>query len=443
MFQPFKRRLKARLNRFARRPDGAVTAFGLFLFMGSAMIGGLALDGMNISRTRTIMQVAADTTAHAAMHYRNWQTESIARDNALKVGLASLPPGEFDGALTKADIEYGRWDDDTDSFIPDTAGMGAARVTVRKTVERGNPMATQLLKLVGRGSFDIIVSAVYKGQIHPCFTQGFVAKGVVDIRSNNVYQEEFCIHSNTHVEFQNNNFFELTTTVSMPDTNDLVLSGSGWSSNTNLEHVLERARFSFGVIDMLPDIITALGQYGSDYMPAYITQAAVIDLDPKKLQKNDFKRGAIHRITCSKTGARVSLPDNLFLRETVVVSNCDFTFGKNSRMRDAIMATTSTNADSFTGSAGVAVGFDDNCTVERGAKLLSLGGMNFPGKLEVYGGQLIAGGDINFSAQGDGIQGASFITGGEISGTSNMVFAYCQTGGVDDPIGLPVPRIAY
>ena len=48
--------------------------------------------------------------------------------------------------------------------------------------------------------------------------------------------------------------------------------------------------------------------------------------------------------------------------------------------------------------------------------------------LRVYGGQIIALGDITFSANANGIQGASLISGQEISGTSNMDMGFCGTG---------------
>ena len=47
------------------------------------------------------------------------------------------------------------------------------------------------------------------------------------------------------------------------------------------------------------------------------------------------------------------------------------------------------------------------------------------------GSQLLALGDIEFTANADGIEGASFIAGGTISGTSNMIMGFCNHAGME------------
>ncbi|MBC7157124.1 MAG: hypothetical protein H5U20_06375 [Rhodobacteraceae bacterium] len=82
----------------------------------------------------------------------------------------------------------------------------------------------------------------------------------------------------------------------------------------------------------------------------------------------------------------------------------------------------------MTSAAGLRIGRDDNCATGGGTQLLTLGSMSFPSDLQVYGSQLVARDDIEFSANADGIQGAAFVAGGTISGTSNMEMGFCGTG---------------
>lgn len=432
-------RAAAVLRRFACQTDGAASALALVFFIVTAMIGGLAIDSMNITRTRTIMQVAADTTAHAAMYYRGLEGEQSAKQKALPIGQTAVPSRVYGAALTLSDIEFGFWTPETLTFSPSQGSETAVRVTVTLHEQRDNALRTFLLRLIGKNSFNLSVSSVYVGRIEPCFSQGFVARERIDIRSNNTYVRNFCIHSNDYVEFNNNNYFEPGVVVSMPDINDLWIPGSGFSKNPGLQEALRSNQLNFGIVDAIPTIINGLDVGDPAYAPDYLTSTAVVNLNSKKLKKNDFREGRLHRLMCSGSG-KVTIPTGTTLRNAVVVSNCEIKFGRNILLRDAIIATSSTSARSFNGSSGVSVGYNDNCQAGGGAKLITMGGMQFPSKLQIYGSQLLAAQDIVFAAQGNGVHGASFIAGGEISGTSNMVFGTCDSR-VDDPYGLPVPRM--
>lgn len=63
------------------------------------------------------------------------------------------------------------------------------------------------------------------------------------------------------------------------------------------------------------------------------------------------------------------------------------------------------------------VGRDDNCSDGGGSRLISLGGMKFAAHLAVFRSQLAAIKHIEFAARAEGIEDASMIAGGLISGT--------------------------
>ncbi len=97
-------------------------------------------------------------------------------------------------------------------------------------------------------------------------------------------------------------------------------------------------------------------------------------------------------------------------------------------LEDVVAATTPTNAKSVTAAAGPQVGRDENCAPDGGSQILTLGGIDIPADLKVFGGQMIAMKDIEFAANANGIAGASFISGARISGTWNRTMGFCGTG---------------
>ena len=83
---------------------------------------------------------------------------------------------------------------------------------------------------------------------------------------------------------------------------------------------------------------------------------------------------------------------------------------------------------SFVALSGLQVGKDDGCADSGGAQLVTLGGMEFAANLTMYGGQLLAVGDVAFAARANDIEGAAIVSGSQISGTSNRDMAFCATG---------------
>lgn len=156
----------------------------------------------------------------------------------------------------------------------------------------------------------------------------------------------------------------------------------------------------------------------------------MISLSGKKFDEGDFTKGRVHEI--SGKNCKITLSPSTALEELVIVTDCAVKFGNGTELNDVVIATTDTGAKSMNASSGLQVGREDLCTEGGGAQLLSLGGMAFPAKLELHGGQLIAQSDISFSANASGIQGASMISGGSIDGTSNMDMGICGTGMEDN-----------
>ena len=131
---------------------------------------------------------------------------------------------------------------------------------------------------------------------------------------------------------------------------------------------------------------------------------------------------AINRVNC--VGDDLTIPAETF-SNVVVITDCNLKFANGAILMDATFITESTDDSSISSPQGLQVGDEDGCTVGGGAQLITYGSMKTASKLSLFGGQIIAAGDVNFAAQANGFVGASVIAGGEIDGTSNSQFYGC------------------
>ena len=419
---------KFSFSQFCKRDDGAMTAFGLTMGIVSIVIGGLAIDVASSMAARTQLQVAADSAAHAALYFREFESADDSKTAALDLAAVNMPTGRYGNLITADDIQFGDWDSTAQVFTADANSKNAVMIDVARVADRNNSVGTYFLKFAGFGSWDVRRAAVFETYIPTCFREGFVAEDVVDVQSNNNYVNGFCIHSNTYVEVNSDNYFEDNTVVSMPDKQDITMPNSGFTSNDGLEDSLRDGAYQLRILNRLQDIIDDLYAGGTDYAPDYITSSSVISLSSRNVSPGDFTSGRIHTVGCSGGGQKVQFTGNVTYSNFVLVTNCKVQFGQGAKLENVIVATENTDSKSITSPSSLQVGRDDNCATDGGTQLLTMGSMDFPAALMVYGSQLIAMNDISFAANANGIEGASFIAGGVISGTSNMTMGFCGNG---------------
>ena len=149
-----------------------------------------------------------------------------------------------------------------------------------------------------------------------------------------------------------------------------------------------------------------------------------------KVTPADFTPGSVHVMTCGG-GGKLTMDPGTYSR-IVFVSNCEVKFANGVKLEDAIIATTNTSVKSFNTPSNLFIGKDDSCAPGGGASLLTLGGFNAAASLNVFGGQILALKDIEFAANADGIEGASFVSYGMIDGTSNMNMGFCENQGMEN-----------
>jgi hypothetical protein len=431
------------MKRFHADDNASITIFALFMFMTMAVVAGLAVDISNLMARRTYLQVAADAAGHAAIYTRETGSEDEAILKALEIAEGAMPREVFGQVLTENDIQFGTYDRETRTFTELPGSRKAVFVATGQIAARDNSVASYLLKLIGFGEIDVRTGAVYETFRPTCLREGFVADGVVDVQSNNTYFRGFCIHSNTYISINNNNFFEAGTVVSMPDLALLDIAASGYDQNEGLAAALREGQYNLRILNRLTDIIAGLQNMDPDYLPDYITSMIPVIFAPNKnIMQSDLVQGRVHIMTCINDGKQITLSNSLALHEMVIVTNCKMKFDNSVSIQDAIIATTHNSARSFNSSQGFTIGRDDNCAEGGGAQLLTMGGVSFPSGMEAYGGQIIAMGDIEFTANAYGIEGISLVAGGVISGTSNMEMGFCYGAGMEDNFEADYFRLA-
>ena len=415
------------LNQFARAEDGAMTTFGLFLIATVLALGGYAIDVSNVMRERTHLQMVADSTGHAALFKREFGTVEEARAAARQLSQGNMPSAHYGEVLDVTKVTFGIWDVDTRTFTASPGSRSAVEVEIDRNAENGNPTQTFLLNMVGIDTWDLAASATYATYQPTCFKEGFVARGPVDLQSNNNFSNGFCIHSNDYVSLNSSNTFEPGTVVSMPNLDDLDIPSSGFKTNVGLITALRAGSYNIRIVERIDEIIDTIDEVGSIYRPAYITSTVTNTITKKTITASDLMENKINYWNCSGDGKGTIFQGTL-VKNLVIVSNCAIKFGAGVKVENAVIVNTNTSATSFNSSSGFILGLDDNCADGGGSQLVTMGGMNFAANLEIYGSQLLALGDIEFAAAANGVEGAAMVSASKISGTSNMDMAFCGVG---------------
>lgn len=418
---------------FMAEEDGGISVLNVYFLMTLAILAGVAIDFSNLMASRTQLQVAADAAAHAALVEREWNEKQEATASALKVAKLNMPSDDFGEVLTAQDIVFGDYDRATRTFTADPNSRAAVMVETSRGMKDGNAVSSFLLQFVGVMGWDLKSRSIFETYYPTCLMEGFVADGVINVQSNNSYFNGFCMHSNSYVTINNNNYFEPGTIVSMPDTNDLVVSvnGNEEPKNEGLDEALREGKYFIKILNRLDRIVAGVQDRHSRYARDYINNYNVAEItagngnnlsttfnkatiDPASLQKR--------RVNTADCTGELTLSAGTY-EDVVIISECDVKINNNVILTNATLIT----KGSVNGSH-ITLGAKDNCAPGGGAQLLAYGDVAFSSTIEMYGGQIVAAGDIDFQANGDGMQGASIVAGGDIDSTSNLNFAFCGEG---------------
>ncbi|MDJ1018451.1 MAG: pilus assembly protein TadG-related protein [Paracoccaceae bacterium] len=445
---------------------GAMSVLNLYFVIALCIFGGIGIDTANLFAARSQLQVAADVAAHAALYSRGSMDADAAKAEAVTIAQANMPTGRYGDVLRAENIHFGTYDQSTKVFSIDESSTAAVWVETDRLSENANPVSSFLLHFVGFWDFDVVTNAVFvAGAGAPCLGDGWFAKGRIDMQSNNGFYNGFCIHSDTRIEFNQNNFFEHDDGVivsapragSGPDyRGNLITPGGSWGNNTGLEHAWQPAdkATTVNVDTLINQIMTGMTDPTSDHFRSFVTNTNVVNMAAPKgkgkkaggMTPGSMQSGRVHNVSCGSEEDEMSMGAGTY-SNVVMITNCRLSMANGVKFEDSTIISTSKSSKGVLKSPqGFTLGKNDSCATGGGAQLILMGSMKTAAKMQLYGGQIIAAGDVKFAAQGNGFAGASIIAGGEIDGTSNSTMGLCQDDdGKEDffkfDVGGP-PRLA-
>ncbi len=149
-------KLRNRIERDDRGVASIVVGISVVVLFGMM---ALVVDVGQLYQTRSELQNAADAAALAAAEHVDNPAQAIA---AAQQWAQENHPDGGNLVVLPGDVEFGTWDDTTDSFVAGGTPADAVRVTTRRTDDRGNPVQHNFAGAIGNPESDVVASAVAK-----------------------------------------------------------------------------------------------------------------------------------------------------------------------------------------------------------------------------------------------------------------------------------------
>ncbi len=426
---------RAKFEEFVQDEFGGGTIMGLYWFITLVMICGLAVDITDGFRARTMLQATADATALAgAIDLPDRNTVAAA---AVTNSYDNMPQGENGTVLRSTDVIVGKWDGAAKAIDQNDPEPDAVMVTVHRSSANENAMPVNFLRIIGLYNWEITTQAVAQRFIPECLREGLIARGIVDISSNNNFVREICVHGQLGVHMQNHNFHELGVTVSMPDTDMLTIPSGGMQSNPGLPEALRENILDPRMVNHIDEIMGQMLDPTSEVMPGYIDASEpVIVVDDKfTFSTGNHIPGRIYEVQCNPN-KNVAIAAGSVISDIVIIAECNINVGSNVSLTNVVLGSSALgNGQNPLGNANLSfssnvdLGAIDNCAPGGGVQLFSSASMHFSSTMKINGVQMVAAGDIDLGARDQGINGISAQAGGDINLTSNNAFGLCAMGG--------------
>jgi Flp pilus assembly protein TadG len=168
---------------FARLRRGVTVVYVAVLLVALCGLVSVGVDYGRVQVAKSELQAAADAAARAA-GIGAGISQAQARSNAVSVAAANSCAGVSISLDPNQDVEFGSWDNSTQTFTPGVPGY-ALRVTARRIAARNNPVPLIFAKAVGKSGCDVIASSVITYQ--PAGVGGFVGLNSIAFHNNTFY----------------------------------------------------------------------------------------------------------------------------------------------------------------------------------------------------------------------------------------------------------------
>lgn len=324
-----RRRNPPRVGPFVSDADGAVTVFSLFLFAILLIFSGIAIDYANGERIRSQLQAAADAGAAAAILRLSDQSEARAR--AIELASVNAPKVRHGNVVVAKDVVFGRWNRSVKRFEAGVSPINAVEVTARRAVANGNALPTFLMRLVGVDWLNVQAHTVTLSMPGDCTGSGFFSRGRVASGSNNDYLNGFCLYGDLGVKIGSDTYFEIGTSIEMPQLSDFTQSGD----NAGVEHALRQATFTLTLSELVPGMVTAMrsGNLAAANLPKYINHVRHV--------KDITASTVLEANTLYIVEEVADIGSNVELSNIAIVAGKEVKTGSNVRMHNVVLATTS------------------------------------------------------------------------------------------------------
>jgi len=450
----------ARIRDFLRDERGSYTIWSLIWFMLYVAIGGLAVDVTDAYRNEIMLQSTADASAMAAVF--ELPSASAATAQALAYSADNMDPSFNGDVLLDAEVVVGDWNFGADTFTPDDVSPNAVWVVTRRAEQNQNPVGMNFLRILAlfglTPQWNISTEAIAVRFVPDCVQKnGLVAHNKVDVTSNNHF-EAICVHGQNltldpgldyAIDIANNNVIEPGSQFSMPDLSMMNGRPNVYTNNTGLEDSVVEG-------DMLPQAAYIVDEIIAGYLtgpyPNYMYQQdpAFPDdptalLEPTKVNVTENYNGPyepyhVYIANCSSSAKTISIPQDTVVDKVVLVADCRIDAGAGVWLKNAVIASSAKgngvdelNIDGIHFASHPLIGDAAFCGDSSGqVHLYTSASMMLAAGPAVYGLRMVAGGSIQFTAQGD-VTGISAESGANITATANGNFAYCPGGVLDGP----------
>jgi len=435
-------------RKFLNDEQGGGTIMGLLWFILLVGITGLAVDITDGLRTQTMLQATADASALAAVIDLPDEVAAVA--TAVAYSTTNMATDDYGTVLLNADVDIGSWNASTHIFSTGALVPDAVRVRTRRSLENENPVPVNFLRIIGLMNWNVTTYAIAQRFIPDCLIDGLVARGIVDISSNNSFDNDMCIHGQEGVHMQNRNEFDSGVKVTMPDMDtDLVMPRSGTDSNPGLVDALGEQILDPRMVNHIDDIMADLLTMQDYVTPDYIDPELKVILKNENYDFADLEAGRVYHIECA-ANKNVGIPTGTVLDQVVIVADCQIGVGRGVEMSDVVLASRAggnpgnpkgneNNGRSGQGGAGiedaninvasnVILGAADDCQPGGGVQIFSNASVHFSSTTTYNGVQIVASGDVDLGARDEGINGINVQAGGDITMTSNNAFGLCSGG---------------
>lgn len=445
-------------KRFAADEEGVATVWAISWLILCFAIAGLSIDITNAWKVKEILQSTADVAAHAGSlelgQYDNDTILAAVQTQANAYANVNMNTARYGDVLRDADIQVGTWDHDAKTFVVMASGAteepDAVRVITRQDGTDGasNVVGTFFLRFVARDKFSVSSIAIAQRFISESCgpdSDGVFSFGTTNFSAQNSIEGRSCIYGEEAITFAQSVSFEAGTVAMTPDVDNCGPSATSCTDthNAGIEAALTSGTMSSRKIGLINTYINELQDPTSDYQPEYISEfSEVVNISSADFEASDLEQGKIYIVTCSP-GENLDMGagggngngnggggDALILSEFVLVGlGCDFVFDDSIAYEDTYFLTSADGRQTISGSSGVVLGRDDNCTAGGEVVFVTAGSVRFASKLEMYDVEMVVAQDMNIASNGnaDSIHsGSSFYVGGDTRITSQHTFDGCE-----------------